>query len=78
MFDEDAAVLIAKIGGPICLFICTPVMAVISYSVVMKDKAAGVDIMDRTTLGIVIVNLLMLAGSVYVCRYGLGWFGGKK
>jgi hypothetical protein len=78
MWDDDGLIAICKVGGPFCLFVCTPLTSWILYKVLMKSYAAGEYISLKLLISDISIPVLMFLGSAYACRVGLGWFGGKK
>jgi hypothetical protein len=73
MFDDEQSVFICKIAGPICLLVATPLTAWLGYSVTQQDIAKGIPLRMQDTISIIAVVVLMLFGSLYVCKVG-GWF----
>lgn len=67
-----------KILGPIVLFICTPVFAVLGYIVTAKEFENGGPSSFTPLIGIVLIVVLSFAFGLYSCSRSFGWFGGKR
>jgi hypothetical protein len=78
IFDDNLTVSLSKIGGPLLLFICGPAMAWIFWRVVQKDLSDGVDVQTKTIVQMSLLVALEVAGGIWMCRKGYGWFGGSK
>jgi hypothetical protein len=78
MFSEDFARLVAKLFGPFILFIGFPGVAWMVYDVTRKDMARGIHVSNKLNFENTLLVLLIGLGGFYLCRYGYGWFGGKK
>lgn len=79
MWEEKEVRSAAKFFGPLTLFIITPGVAWMLYSVTQKELAAGgVPTTTRQMLEMGFIVLFFFVMGICFCRYGLGWFGGKK
>jgi hypothetical protein len=76
--DNELTVKICKLGGPLVLFLCTPVYTYILFSITIKALDAG----EALSVKVDLLNLLSIVPfiwfGVWMCRRGYGWFGGKK
>jgi hypothetical protein len=76
--DEELTTKICKFGGPLVLFICSPLMGWILWKVAQKDISSGLSLHPKD----VVVNssIVLISGlfGAWMCRRGYGWFGGKR
>lgn len=79
MSDKDNQYLaMVKVMAPFCLFLVSPMTAWIVYKVTMKDLESGIVIPRQTMFANILLVLVMFIGSIWGCRYALGWFKFKK
>jgi hypothetical protein len=77
--DEDLTIKICKFGGPLVLFICSPLYVWILVAVYTKDlEAGGSTKIGSADIANVSVFVVMFVFGIWMCRKGYGWFGGKK
>lgn len=76
--SEELTRQICKVGGPLVLFGCTPLMAWIFWKVAQKDILAGIPLKPVDVFQVSAIVLVSLVFGIWMCRKGYGWFGGEK
>lgn len=67
-----------KILGPIVLFICTPIFAVLGYIITAREFEKGGPSNYTPLVGIVLIVVLSFAFGIYSCNRSFGWLKGRK
>jgi hypothetical protein len=75
--DEEMTIGICKVGGPLVLFICVPVIMWITWQVFYRDFVAGKTIEAKNVLSMFAIISVGIIFGVWMCRKGYGWFGGN-
>lgn len=78
MFSEEFARLAAKFFGPFNLFVAFPGVAWMLFDVTRKEYSRGAPLNLRQDLANCLLAISFGVAGVIFCRYGYGWFGGKK
>lgn len=78
MSNSDLYVQICRVGGPIALFICTPIITACFAWVVWKALEQGQVVSKQTILGMISFVGVCIFIGIGACRIGLGWFGGRR
>ena len=63
-----------KLLGPIVLFICTPIFAVLGFIVTAKEFENGGPSSYKPLVGIILIALLSCIFGIYSCNRSYGWF----
>lgn len=64
-----------KVLGPIVLFVCTPVFAILGYVVTAREFENGGPSSYKPLVGIAFIILSSLVFGIYSCNRSFGWFG---
>lgn len=78
MIDDKTADTYSKIFGPVFLFIVPIELIWIFFHLVKKESAQGPPLDRGGCAFFVCFFFACIWFGIYLCRRGLGWFGGEK
>lgn len=71
---EMQTVAVCRFGGPLFLFICTPIISIICVLITRKEILLGKWPATKNLVEMILVVLLFLFFGLWMCKRGYGWF----